>query len=70
MIMLIQPRRKVGSNKYNDQPDENRDDQLDEDHDDQPDIKDQRQVKPNDGKQSNGTGHTRPEPKGSKMKQK
>ena len=45
------------------------DDQPDEDHDNQPDIKDQRQEKPNDGKQSDGTGQTRPKFKGSKMKQ-
>ena len=45
------------------------DTQPDEDHNDQPDIKDQRQEKPNDGKQSDGTRQTRPKSKGSKMKQ-
>ena len=55
--------------EHDDQPDEDCDDQPDKDYDDQPDVKDQRQGKPNYGKRSDGTGQTRPEPKGSKMKQ-
>ena len=54
---------------HDNQPGEEHDDQPDKDYDEQPDVKDQRQGKPNYGKRSNGTGQTRPEPKGSKMKQ-
>ena len=64
---FVNTNTKIGSG---DQPDEEHDD---EDHDDKDrddedrDDEDQRQENSNDGRRSDGTGQTRPEPKGSKI---